>query len=450
MAEITQSWRRWWVLGAMAGCLGLVLLDETAVGVALPTIRTAFDLSVVQSHWVVNAYLLVFASLVAVGGKLGDVIGLKRLTIFGVLLFGAASIGCGLAADGTWLIVARLVQGIGAAVIFPASITLVALSFSPHERGMAVGLYGAIGTAFLGAGPYVGGVLTDALSWRWIFWVNAPLVLVVALIVLFAWRDPARARRGRIDALGVVMLATGLGMLVFGIMQGPEWGWLQPSIIGTLACGAAMMAMFVLVELRREVPLIEIDLLADSTIRLCNLVIFTGQYAKTVQFVMGSLFLQQVLSLSAYQAGLALLAAVAPAPLSAILAGRLSDRLGSRLPTLVGLAVVLTGMTWIAIDMGEHPWLLIAPAIMLGLSTSFLFAPVIKSNMNAAPPEKQGQASGVLLTSQMLGATIGLAVSSTILAMSSYRAVFVTMAAFTGVVFVACVIGFERKGRTAA
>ncbi|PHQ67060.1 MAG: MFS transporter, partial [Sneathiella sp.] len=174
----------------MGGVIFLVLLDETVVGIALPTITRDLGLSEISSHWVVNSYLLVFAGLVAAGGRLGDIFGLRVLFTLGILIFGLASLACGFMGDGTWLIIARCVQGVGAAIIFPASMAMIAIIFPEKERGMAIGIYGAIGTVGLTLGPLVGGYFSEAFSWRWIFWINPPIVILIAVLVLVAWIDP--------------------------------------------------------------------------------------------------------------------------------------------------------------------------------------------------------------------------------------------------------------------
>jgi len=184
MLGISDTNRKWWILAAMGAILGVILLDETVVGVALPTMQTDLGMSEVTSHWVVNIYMLTLAGLAAAAGKIGDIIGHKTVMITGLIIFGAASLLCGFAQTDIWLIIARGIQGCGAAIIFPSSLAMTTIAFPPSQHGLALGIYGAIGTVFLSLGPLVGGFLTDFLSWRWIFWVNPPIVLAIAAIVL--------------------------------------------------------------------------------------------------------------------------------------------------------------------------------------------------------------------------------------------------------------------------
>ena len=199
----TLGVRRWWILAAMGGVLGLVVLDETVVGVALPTIRDELGMSQVAAHWVVNAYLLVFSGLAAAAGRLGDIVDIKRLFIVGVLIFGVASLASGFARDGAWLITMRALQGMGAAIVFPTSVAVIPLVFPPEQRGVAFGIHTAIGGVFMSLGPLVGGFFTETLSWRWIFWINLPVVVAVALVMSAAWMAPTReGRRSRVDLPG--------------------------------------------------------------------------------------------------------------------------------------------------------------------------------------------------------------------------------------------------------
>jgi EmrB/QacA subfamily drug resistance transporter len=420
MLEIDDGRRKWWVLAAMGGVLGLILLDETVVGVALPTIRDDLGMSQVTAHWVVNAYLLVFAGLVVAGGKLGDMIGLRRLFVGGVTLFGLASMTAGFAESSLWLIAARGVQGIGAAVIFPASTAILTRVFAPGERGLALGIYAAIGTVFVALGPLVGGFFTDTFSWRWIFWINLPLVAAIALVVLLVWAEPAPAHRtGRFDPAGLVTLVLGLGALVFAVMEGPEWGWQHPLIWALLAGGVLLLALFVVAERQAAQPLVELDLLRSPLFTVCTLMLFTAQFSEIAMIVFGALYLQDVLRMSALQAGLALLVAVGPIPFVAVPAGRIADRFGQHWPSIVGLALTGIGMLLLAGAVAfERYAFMVAPMIVWGVGIPFMFGPAQRAMMNAVAADKQGQAAGIGRCAQQMGGTIGMAVCGTLLAMT--------------------------------
>jgi len=450
MSLTRDEQRKWWVLAAMGAILGVILLDETVVGVALPTIQLELSMSEIASHWVVNVYMLLLAGLAAAAGKLGDVTGHGTLATIGLAIFGLASVACGFATDGTLLIAARGVQGVGAAIIFPASLAMVMIAFPERQRGLALGAYGAIGTVFLALGPLVGGVLTDAASWRWIFWVNPPIVLLVALIIVAAWSEPPRrSERQRLDMTGLALLVGGLSMTVFALMQGPDWGWVTAAILLPLVAGVSLLIAFVVFERRQRIPLIEVGLFANRTFAASNLVIFTAQYSKMAVFVFGALYLQDILGMTALSAGLALLPTVAPQPFTAPLAGHVVDRFGTRFPTLGGIAFLLAGITWIGIAVSSPGYAWLLPGLLIwGLSMAFLFVPPQHAVMNSVPVDKQGQAGGIVMSSQLLGATIGMAIGSTIFSTTNdFQYVFLSNAAFVTVVLVVAWLAMDHHGQ---
>lgn len=447
MSLIRDEQRKWWVLAAMGAILGVILLDETVVGVALPTIQLELSMSEIASHWVINVYMLLLAGLAAAAGKLGDVAGHGTLATIGLAIFGFASLACGFATDGTLLIVARGVQGAGAAIIFPASLAMVMIAFPERQRGLALGAYGAIGTVFLALGPLVGGVLTDAASWRWIFWINPPIVLLIALIIAAAWTEPPRrSERQRLDMTGLVLLVGGLSLTVFALMQGPDWGWVTPAVSLSLTAGVALLVAFVVFERRHRMPLIEVDLFFNRTFAASNLVIFTAQYSKMAVFVFGALYLQDILGMTALFAGLALLPTVAPQPFTAPLAGHVVDRFGTRSPTLCGIVFLLAGILWIGIAVSSPGYAWLLPGLLIwGLSMAFLFVPPQHAVMNSVPVEKQGQAGGIVMSSQLLGATIGMAIGSTIFSTTNdFQYVFLSNAALVAVVLVVAWLAMDR------
>ena len=453
MLGIDDNNRKWWILAAMGAILGVILLDETVVGVALPTMQVDLDMSEVTSHWVVNIYMLVLAGLAAAAGKFGDIVGHKTVINTGLVIFGLASLGCGFAQSDVWLITARGIQGVGAAIIFPSCLAMVTIVFRPEQRGLALGIWGAIGTVFLALGPLVGGFLTDFASWRWIFWVNPPIVFAVALIVLAAWVDPPKTDKSeRVDKTGLILLIGGLSMAVFAIMEGPEWGWTNLTILLLLIVGAVLLVAFVFVELRKRTPLIAVDLFASPTFSGCNLVIFAAQYTKMAVFVFGAMYLQDILKMSPLMAGLALLPTVAPQIVTAPLAGHAADKFGARWPSLLGVAAMGAGLVIVTIAITRGSYALMFPGLLSwGLSQAFVFLPPQRAVMNSVPPSKQGEAGGIAMSSQLLGATIGMAVCSTLFSMTnSFQVVFFGTAVFTLIVLVISWLTIERPGRAGA
>ncbi len=408
----------WWILLAMGCVIGVILLDETIVGVALPAITADLGISTIAAHWAVNIYLLVFACLAAVGGRMGDLLGLKKLFIGSLLLFGLSSLEAGFAQSGSQLIIARGFQGVGAAVIFPSSLAMLTIAFPPQQRGFAMGLYGAIGTLFMSAGPLLGGLFSEYFSWRWIFWINPFLVLAIAAVVIGKWQDPPLAdgeRRGTIDFPGLFSLITALGLLVLAIMQGPEWGWSNPLVIALLLIGCLALGLFIIIELRSPDPLIELDLFASSNFSMYNLVVFTAQFNKMAIFIFGALYLQEELAMSAFHAGLAMVVAVVSSPIIAAPVGKLTDRGKSRGLTFFGLLLAALGLLWMGwFADNDKLWLILSGLFIWGFAMPFVFIPSQHSVMGAVSLDKQGQAGGVYMSSQLMGGTIGMAVCSTL------------------------------------
>ena len=448
MRPITDENRKWLILIAMSTVSGMVMLDETVVGVALPTVRRDLGMSEVASHWVISAYMLVFAGTAAAGGRMGDVIGFRNLIMIGVAVFGLASLACGLAEDGAFLIAARAVQGVGAALLFPSTIAMVTTVFPKEQRGRAIGILAAISTVFPAAGPLVGGFLTEIVSWRWIFWINLPIVLLIGLVVLAAWVEPSReGTRPRIDYGGLVTLVAGLGMLIFAIMQGAAWGWTQPIILTVLASGLVLLAVFVRIERRRDAPLIEVDLFRSASFSACALAILVGQFSKIAVVVFVALYLQHVLQMSPLVAGLCLLAAVVGTPIMSAPSGRLADRFGARRPALAGLALATLAMIWTGLAAGWESYALLVPGLVLwGVAFPVCFMPSARAITNAVPAETQGQAGGIIVTARLLGGTIGMAICSTLLVVTgSFQVVFLATGGLMFAVLLLAWAGIERQ-----
>lgn len=443
--------RKWWILIAMGTVGGLFLLDETVVGVALPSMRRDLGMSQTLSHWVISAYFLVFTAFAAVSGKMGDRIGFRNVVLIGGIAFGVASLACGFAESGAVLIAARAVQGFGAAVLFPATIAMVTIVFPVEQRGMAIGVFASITTSFLFVGPAVGGVLTEFVSWQWIFWINVPLVVAIIVIVLIAWVDlPRDPERPRLDYGGLVTLVAGLSMIVFAVMQGASWGWMRAVIVGLLLGGVVAFVLFVIIENRTAEPLIEVDLFRSVSFSASTLVLFTGQYSKLSIVVFGALYLQDALGMSPLMAGLAILVPVAGFPFLSGPCGKISDRYGARKPVLAGLTVATVAMVWIgATASWDSYWWLLPGFIGWGVGMPFCYVPVLRLVANSVSKEKQGQASGIAATSRLVGGTFGVSISSTLLVgASSFAAVFLVTAAIMFLTLVFGVMAIEHPPRS--
>ncbi len=446
---------KWWILAAMGGVMGLILLDETVVGVALPTIRNELDLSVNVSHWLINAYLLVFTGLAAVGGKLGDIFGIRKLFISSMIIFGTASLVCGLSSSGTEIIIARIVQGLGAAIIFPLSLAMVTLAFEPEERGLALGIYSAIGTFFLGIGPLVGGFVIDWFSWRWIFWLNIPVMFCIALIVLSQWQDKPRDKHPpAFDFSGLLFLVMALGLIIFALMQGPVWGWSSSWVMIAAAVGLVTSLLFIVVENHRAFPLMELDLFRQENFSPCNFVLFIAQFNQMCIVIFTALYLQDVIKLSPQMTGVILLAAVGMAPLTGTPTGWMVDRFGVRPILLASLLLSTLGMLWVGLIIARNGYIYLIPGfIFWGATNCALFITGRRPVLAFIAAEKQGQAGGILMTSQLLGGTVAVAIGSLLYTSSeSYALIFFAAAAVTlcGLLWSFCSVerGQKYQGNT--
>lgn len=435
MPVVAEAQRKWWVLLAMGLGGGLIMLDETVVGVALPALQAALGMSTIASHWVISLYMLVFAALAAAGGKLGDVLGFRNTCLLGLGLFGLASLWAGAAQTGTGLLLARAVQGLGAAIIFPSTVAMISIVFPPQERGMALGIMATIGTLFLALGPLVGGVFTEWVSWRWIFWINIPVVAAIGLAILLAWRDPPRQRGGHpFDFTGLLCLVSGIGLLVFGIMQGPAWGWSRGPIPWILAAATGALIALVALERKREAPLISVKLFANGVFSACVSILFVGQFSKIAVVVFAALYLQRELGMSPLQAGLGLLASVVAFPVLSTRVGKYADRHGARRPVIGGMILATGAMAWLglATDTASY-WVLLPGLALWGVGMSCCYSPTLRAMAASVPLQQQGEVGGIGATARLLGGALGMAIGSTLyISSDSFAPVFLVTAALMG------------------
>lgn len=404
------------ILAAMSLVLGLVVLDETVVGFALPVIRDDLGMSLVGSHWVVNAYLLALACCVALGGWSGDRYDMRGPFLVGIVLFGGASLICGLAPTGPALTAGRALQGVGAALLFPISLAILTNVFPPERRGIALGIQTAVASLFMSAGPLLSGAFTEFLSWRWIFLINVPLLLPIAAAL---WLLPARAGNSvsgarpvarSVDVTGPVLLIVALLLLVLVLMEGGAWGWTSVPMlalaIGAVAAGTA----FARWELRHAAPLFDLSLLRLPTFVGANLSFFVFQWEKLAVFVFVPVFLQAARGYEPVTAGLLLTAAIAPVLVTSHLAGRIADRLGSRRPLLAGLAVqALALLAAAACSRLDVTAPLIAALVVWGAGMPVVAVSARRALMGSVPADRRGQAAGINLTLQMVGGAVGVA-----------------------------------------
>ena len=404
--------RKWWILVAVSIGMFMALLDVTIVNIAVPAIIVDLTTTVTHASWVLNAYSLVLAVCFLSMGRIADKYGQKRVFIFGLVTFTLFSMLCGFAPNIDWLIAFRAGQGVGGAAMLTISLAIVLGAFPRRQQGMAVGIWGALGTAAAAVGPTLGGVLVTYGHWSWIFFVNIPVgifAVVVCSIVI-----PARAKQapsgGGLDIPGIVISGLGLFMLTLGLVQGNSWGWSSPVIVGLLVAAALTFPLFMWWELRTPSPMFPVKLLRIRSFTAANTSIMFIGMAMGGTFLMVVIFLVSVLGYTELRAALALTVMPVIALVVAPNAGRLNDRIGPRLPASVGAACFAVGLILLAqlggsATLRDVMWRVAFMGVGMGLAMPTLSA----ASMASLPPEVRGVGSGALNTMRQVGFTIGVA-----------------------------------------
>jgi EmrB/QacA subfamily drug resistance transporter len=413
---ITDDNRKWWTLGAMCFALFMIMLDNTVVNVALPSIQRDLRASASGLEWTVSGYTLSFAVLLATGGRLGDIFGRRRVFLVGVVAFAASSATAGLAPDDTALVISRVVQGVGAALMMPGTLSIITDAFPPQERGKAMGTWAGVSALALAIGPVLGGFLTEHVSWRAIFYLNVPVAIGAVLTTLFAVRESRDTSVGReVDYAGVAVLTVGLTALVLALVEGNAWGWGSPQIVALLASAAIALPLFVAVENRVKAPMVQFDLLSDRDFLGAVVVALVISFAMLGVFFFLALYMQDILRYTPLEAGVRFLPSTLMIVTVAPASGRLSDRFGPRWLIVGGLAVVaasLFAFSRIAVD---STYLDLLPGfVLLGIGIAMTMSPMTSAAMNAVPVQKAGIASGVLSMFRMVGGSLGVAVTGAI------------------------------------
>ena len=413
---ITDDNRKWWTLGAMCFALFMIMLDNTVVNVALPSIQRDLGASISGLEWTINGYTLSFAVLLATGGRLGDIFGRRRMFLFGVVIFALSSATAGLAQGATDLVISRVVQGVGAALMMPGTLSIITDAFPAHERGKAMGTWAGVSALALAVGPVLGGFLTEHVSWRAIFYLNIPVAVGAVTATIFAVRESRDTTVGRdVDYLGVATLTGSLTALVLALVEGNSWGWGSPAIIGLLAAAVLGAIAFVQVELWVKAPMVEFRFFADRNFLGAVVVALIITFAMMGVFFFLALYMQDILRYSPLEAGVRFLPSTLMIVGVAPVAGRLADRFGPRWLIVAGLSILtlsLYSFTGIAVDSG---YLDLLPGFMLlGIGIALTMSPMTSAAMNAVSVQKAGIASGVLSMFRMVGGSLGVAVTGAI------------------------------------
>jgi EmrB/QacA subfamily drug resistance transporter len=405
------------VLAAMIFAVAMTFIDQTIVSIAVPQIQKELGLSSSGVQWAVNAYLLSLAALFAFGGRLSDTVGHRKMVILGVVVFAAASAMCGLTPKGgiaeAWIVIFRVVQGAGGAIMYPAALAIVVNTFALRERGRALALFFGIAGGLTAIGPILGGYLTQ-WTWRAIFWVNIP-VAAIALILILVSNPVTIHRPARMDYRGVVLIAAGVGLSVFGFQQSTIWGWHNPGIWVCMAAGLVFLVVFTTVERRTDSPLIEVSIFRIRAFLVENLVLGISMLVFIPVFFFASEYAQISLGKTASEAGLYLLYFFVGFASAAQIGGRMLDRAGAKRPVVLGCVIGAVGFfLWAGqvtkLDFGSQVWYIIISGAGLGL----MLGPASTDAVSRASRLSYGEATGITQTVRNYSASLGLAILGTI------------------------------------
>jgi EmrB/QacA subfamily drug resistance transporter len=407
--------RRGWTLAIVSIGLFMVVLDNLVVSVALSSIHRDLGASIQALEWTVNAYVLAYAVLLLTGAALGDRFGRKRMFIGGLALFTASSAAAAVAPSMGLLIAARAIQGVGAAIVTPLTLTLLADAFPPERRGIALGVWSGISGIAVALGPLVGGAVIQAASWHWIFWINVPigmLLVPLAAVRLAESQGPSR----KLDLTGLGLASSGLFGIVYGLVRSQSQGWSSPEIVISLAVGAALVVAFVRHELRTAEPMLPMKFFANRGFAVTNAVSLAMYFGMFGSIFFLSQFLQNVLHNTPLQAGVKLLVWTGATMIVAPLAGFFSERFGSRWFMAAGLGLQALALGWLATLAGVHQTYasMIAPFVLAGSGMALVFAPAANAVLASVRTDQAGQASGATNAIRELGGVLGVAVLATV------------------------------------
>jgi EmrB/QacA subfamily drug resistance transporter len=422
---LSEEYRKWWTLASVSFALFMIMLDNTVVNVALPAIQSDLGITVSELEWVVTGYALSFAVLILTGGKLADMYGRRLVFLIGLAVFTLASFFCGLAGSAEILIAARVLQGVGAAFMMPATLSIIMATFAPRERGTALGIWVGVSAMALAIGPLIGGLITEHLGWNWIFYINVPVGLVglvAARVIIRESKDTSAEQR--LDLPGLLSSGIALFALVYALTEANNKGWTSPLILGLFVVSAVAGVAFVLLELHQRLPLFDLRLFRNPTFAGANVVALLVSLAMFGVFFFISLFLQNVLGYSAVRAGASFLPMTLLIIVVAPLAGRASDRLGSRWLMTAGMTLVGCSLLVFAQISPNSTYLALLPGMVLaGIGMASTMTPMTAAALSSVPVDKAGVGSGILNTFRQVGGSLGIASLGAILAHGANSAV---------------------------
>ncbi len=396
----------------------VVVIDASIVNIALPSIGTALHFSENDLSWVVNAYTLTFGGFLLLGGRLADLMGRRRMFMTGLLLFSGASLLGGLAQSEAWLIGARAVQGLGAAIVSPAALSIITVTFAEgEERNRALGVWGAVAGAGGAAGVLLGGILTSGLSWRWVLFVNVPIGLACAYVAPRILNESrAQVETRNFDVPGAVTVTAGLSLLVYALVEAVNAGWGSAETLGKIAGALLLLAIFVVIERRSRSPLMPFSIFRLRTLRGADIVALLIGMSLFSMFFFVSLYMQQVLGFSALKAGLSYLPLAVGIILAAGAASALVTRFGFKPVLTSGLLFVAAGLLWFSQVSAHGSFVadVLGPSLLAAIGLGLSFVPVTIAAVSGTRPHEAGLASGLVNTAQQVGGALGLAILATV------------------------------------
>ena len=445
LAIFSEERRKWWTLAAVSFGLFMIMLDNTVVNVALPSIQEDLGATLSELQWIVTGYALTFAALMLIGGKLADAYGRRLIFVLGIVIFTLASLWCGLSATSEMLIVARIVQGAGAALMNPATLSIISATFPPKQRGAAIGIWAGVSALALAIGPLVGGLLTEHLSWHWIFFVNVPVGVVAIVASLLLITESKDETHESLDLPGLGTSALGLFALTYGLIEANAYGWTSARIVGSFAVAVISLVSFVIIERRRRYPMLDLTLFRSGTYTGANVSMLLVALSMFGVFFFVSLYMQNVLGYSAVQAGAAFLPMTVLIILIAPIAGKASDRFGSRWLMTIGMVLLGVQLLYFSqLTTTSDFWNLLPGFILGGFGMAMAMTPTAAAAIRAVPVHKSGVGSAVLNAMRQVGGSIGIALMGAIVAAqaSGRPGAEGFMAGFERALIVASVIAF--------
>ena len=428
---ITDQNRKWWTLGTISIALLIVLLDATIVNVATPSISKAFSGNLSQIEWVNNAYLMVFAVLLILGGRLGDLYGRKKILLTGISIFAVGSLLCGLSTSISFLIFARIIQGIGGSILMPSTLSIIQATFSPKERGAALGVWGAVAGLSVALGPLAGGYLTEYQNWRWIFFINLPIAIVALYMGAKIIKESRESEKPLLDITGAILSVFTLLPLIYGLIEGQKFGWWKSSAYNTFQIGnwqwnydlsiipilfllsIIMLGIFIYNQSRpnKKQPLVNLQLFLNRNFTIGNITAGILNFAQLGAIFLMPIYLQSVLGFTPMQTGVILTPMALAIMFSAPFAGKLTDKFGAKWIVFSGLIVTSIGMYMIshfAVNSTQSDFIL--PFLVFGLGLGFSISPLTTVALSEIDKDNAGDASGILSATRQIGALLGIAI----------------------------------------